>query len=198
MDLPIPPLSAQPEVLRFLQTRRSRPARTLGLPVPDRATLEEILTAALRVPDHGKLEPWRLLVLQKPALERLAALAAARGSEIGLAADQLAKGVAQFSDSFLIIAVIKRPRSTEKIPEIEQVLSTGALCLSLLNAAAAAGFGGNWLTGWVASDPVICAEGLGLQPGEWVAGLVHIGSEGVVPPERPRPDLAATVSWVEK
>jgi nitroreductase len=182
--------------MAFLSSRRSRPARTLTLPVPTRDQLLPILTAAVRVPDHGKLEPWRLIVLEKPALMRLALLAEERGQALGLVADALAKGVAQFTDSNLAIAVVKCPRSTEKIAEIEQVLSVGAVCISLLNAALAAGWGANWLTGWAVEDQAFREVGLGLLPGEWVAGLIHVGTEGTVPPERPRPDLGSVVTWV--
>ncbi len=194
-DAGIPALAARPEVIDFLMSRRSRPARTLAPPVPDQETLTAILMAALRVPDHGKLEPWRLVVIDRKGLLRLAVLAEARVAERGIEQDARAKGVAQFRDSHLAIAVVKRPRPTDRIPEVEQVLSTGAVCLSLLNAAAAHGFGANWLTGWAASDPVVCARGLGLEAGEWVAGFIYIGSETAVPPDRPRPDLARTVTW---
>jgi len=193
----IPPAQPQPEVLAFLTSRRSRPARTLTLPVPTRDQLLPILTAAVRVPDHGKLEPWRLIVLERPVLSRLAHLAGERGQALGLAADVQAKGVAQFTDSNLAIAVVKCPRSTEKIAEIEQVLSVGAVCISLLNAALAAGWGANWLTGWAVEDAAFREQGLGLLPGEWVAGLIHVGTEGAVPPERPRPDLGHVVTWVK-
>ena len=191
----IPPVRPRPEVLEFLLTRRSRPARTLTLPVPTRDQLLPILTAAVRVPDHGKLEPWRLIVLEKPALTRLAQLAEKTGQALGLAADSLAKGVAQFTDSNLAIVVVKCARSTDKIAEIEQVLSVGAVCISLLNAAQAAGWGANWLTGWALGDKGFCLDGLGLGAGEWAAGLIHIGTEGTIPPERPRPDLAQIVTW---
>lgn len=193
--LTIPPVRRQPEVLDFLLTRRSRPARSLTLPVPTRAELLPILTAAARVPDHGKLEPWRFVVLERPALVRLAALAEERGRALGLDDERRAKGVAQFADSNLAIAVVKCARSTEKIAEIEQLLSTGAVCISLLNAAQAAGWGGNWLTGWAVEDAEFRRDGLGLQPGEWVAGLIHLGTEGAVPPERPRPDMDRIVTW---
>ncbi len=192
----IPPVTARPEVMEFFLNRRSRPARTLRLPVPTRDQLMPILTAAARVPDHGKLEPWRFVVLERPALTRLAGLAAERGAALGLEEDQRLKGVAQFSDSHLAIAVVKCVRPTDKIPEIEQVLSTGAVCVTLLNAAAAAGWGANWLTGWALADEAFRSEGLGLHLGEWVAGLIHIGTETAVPPERPRPDLGRIVSWV--
>jgi len=194
----IPPVRHQPEVLEFLLTRRSRPARTLTAPVPTRDQLGPILTAAARVPDHGKLEPWRFVVLERPALLRLAALADERGRALGLGEERRAKGVAQFADSFLAIAVVKCARSTEKIAETEQLLSAGAVCISLLNAAQAAGWGGNWLTGWAVEDEAFRREGLGLQPGEWVAGLIHLGTEGAVPPERPRPDLARIVTWLDR
>lgn len=191
----IPPVASRPEVMDFFLTRRSRPARTLTLPVPTREQLWPILRAAVRVPDHGKLEPWRLIVLEKPALNRLATLASGRGEVLGLDADRSAKGVAQFTDANLAIVVVKIPRPTDKIPEIEQILSTGAVCVTLLNAAQAAGWGSNWLTGWMFGDADFTTRGLGLLPGEWVAGVIHIGTEGAVPPDRPRPDLETIVTW---
>jgi len=194
----IPPARPNPAAMAFLLTRRSRPARTLGLPVPTRADLMPILTAAARVPDHGKLEPWRFMVLERPALARLASLAARRGAELGLDADRLTKGVAQFADTNLAILVIKRAVSTEKIAEIEQILSTGAVCVTLLNAALAAGWGANWLTGWGVTDVVMMRDGFGLAPGEWVAGMIHIGTETAVPPDRPRPDIVAITTWVDR
>jgi nitroreductase len=185
-----------PAAMEFFLTRRSRPARTLTAPVPDRAALLPILTAAGRCPDHGKLEPWRFIVLEKPALIRLAALAATRGAALGLEPDRIAKGVAQFADADLVVSVIKCPRPTEKIPETEQILSAGAVCLTLLNAALASGWGANWLTGWAVADADFCRDGLGLAPGEWVAGLIHIGTETTLPSDRPRPDIDAITTWV--
>ncbi|TMV42477.1 nitroreductase, partial [Thioclava sp. BHET1] len=138
--------------LDFLLNRRSRPAKTLTGPAPDRATLTEILTAAPRSPDHGKLEPWRFVVLEGAALSRLAALAASRATDLDLAEEQAGKGVSQFAQSPLAVAVVASPKSSPKVPEIEQTLSAGAVCLALLNAAEAAGFGANWLTGWPAHD----------------------------------------------
>lgn len=186
----------RPEVLDFLLTRRSRPAKTLGLPVPDRAALMPILTAAARSPDHGKLEPWRLIVMERAALERLAAAVAARGAGAGRTPEETEKMRRQFADAHLAIAVIFCPRPSEKIPEVEQLLSAGAVCLAALNAALAAGWDANWLTGWAAHDPVFRTEALGLAPGEQVAGFIHIGTAAAAPPERPRPDLATLVSWV--
>ncbi|MGB3316753.1 MAG: nitroreductase family protein [Albidovulum sp.] len=190
--MPVP----NPAAMEFFLTRRSRPAKILRPPVPMREELIPILTAAARVPDHGKLEPWRFIVLEKPTLTRLAALAETRGAQIGLDPDRIAKGVMQFADADLAVAVIFVPRPTEKVPHIEQVLSAGAVCLTLVNAALASGWGASWLTGWHVHDPDFCREGLELEEGEWVAGLIHIGTENTAPPERPRPDIAAITTWV--
>lgn len=186
----------RPEVLDFLLTRRSRPAKTLTTPVPDRAALMPMLQAAARTPDHGKLEPWRFVVIEKPALMRLATLTATRGTALGLSDERIAKSHSQFADADLVVAIIAAPVVSEKVPEVEQLLSAGAACLGLLNAALAGGWGANWLTGWMASDRAFLTEGLGLAPTEFVAGFIHIGSETSAPPERPRPDLSAKTTWL--
>ncbi len=185
-----------PAALEFLLTRRSRPAKTLTLPAPDRAALTPILTAALRSPDHGKLEPWRLIVLERAALERLAGVALAQGAAQGLDPEQVEKGRVQFADSPLCIAVIEVQRDAPKIPAIEQTYSAGAVCLALLNAALAAGWGANWLSGWVAHDRGFVNEALGLAENERVAGYIHLGTETSEPPERPRPDLDSVTTWL--
>lgn len=183
--------------LRFLLTRRSRPAKTLDPPVPDRAALGPILTAAARSPDHGKLEPWRFVVLERDALRRLGERTRARGTELGLAGDAVEKQAAQFADAHLAVAVISSPVPSEKVPEIEQTYSAGAVCLALLNAALASGWGANWLTGWACHDGAF-AEGLGVGQDERIAGLIHLGTERSAPPERPRPDLEAKVTWMSR
>mgnify|MGYP003770894147 CR=1 FL=1 len=182
--------------LDFLLTRRSRPAKTLRAPVPDRATLDILLTAAARTPDHGKLEPWRFIVLEKAALTRLAGMIPARASDLGIPEDKRDKAIAQFGNADLAVVVVDSPVASDKVPQIEQTYSAGAVCLSLLNAALAAGWGANWLSGWASHDPVFCRDGLGLEAHEHIAGLIHIGTETNAPPERPRPDLAAKVTWV--
>lgn len=184
------------DALDFLATRRSRPAKTLTTPVPNRTDIEQLLTIAARTPDHGKLEPWRFIVLEKPALTRLAGTIAARGAELALPDDKIMKMTLQLANADLAIAVIARPTPSEKVPEIEQTLSAGAVCLSLLNAALASGWGANWLSGWASHDRVWVRDQLGLADAEWVAGLIHIGTESNKPPERPRPDVAALTSWV--
>jgi nitroreductase len=192
----IHPLSPRPEVLDFLLTRRSRPAKTLTTPVPDRTTVENLLTAAARSPDHGKLEPWRFMVLERGANLRLAGLTRDRGALAGIEPDKVEKSARAFEDAHLVVAVIASPKPSEKVPEVEQVLSAGAVCLALVNAGLAAGWGANWLTGWMAFDRTFLGEGLGLNAQEFVAGFIHLGTESTVPPERPRPDLTRLTSWV--
>ncbi len=182
--------------LDFLLTRRSRPAKTLVAPAPDHAALAPILNADLRAPDHGKLEPWRLIVLEGAALERLADLARTRAAALGLDERSAGKGVDQFARAPLVVAVVSAPVASDKVPEVEQILSAGAVSLQLLNAALAAGWGANWLTGWPAHDRAFVEQGLGLAPGETIAAFVVIGSETRTPPERPRPDPAQKISWV--
>lgn len=188
----------RPEVLDFLQTRRSRPAKTLTTPVPTHEELGPILTAAARTPDHGKLEPWRFIVLEGEALHRLAELTASRGETLEIDVDKLEKSRRQFADAGLIVAVISSPKVSDKVPEIEQVLSAGATCLALLNAALASGWGANWLSGWMAQDRDFLTQGLSLTETEFVAGFIVIGTERFTPPERPRPDVAAITSWIKK
>lgn len=184
-----------PAALEFLLTRRSRPAKTLGLPVPDRSELMTILTAAARSPDHGKLEPWRFVVLSRAALLRLADLAEARGHNLGLPDDKIYKGHAPIRTGHLAVAVIEVQKPSEKVPALEQTYAAGAVCLALLNAALAAGWGANWLSGWPSHDRVFMTEGLDLEPHERIAGFIHLGTETTAPPERPRPDLEAITSW---
>ena len=130
----------RPEVLDFLLTRRSRPAKTLTTPVPTHAELAPILTAAARTPDHGKLEPWRFIVLEGAALQRLAEDVVKRGPQLGVDDEKLEKARRQFADADLVVAVVSAPVVSPKVPEIEQVLSSGAACLSMMNAAIASGW----------------------------------------------------------
>jgi len=185
---------ANTDAFEFLATRRSRPAKTLSGPAPDRAQLIEILDAASRVPDHGALVPWRFIVLDRAALDALLPVITERAEASGVAQDQLDKTMFVYERSPLCVAVVHVPKPTEKIPASEQVLTGGAVCLSLVNAALAKGWGANWLSGWVSYDPELMAY-IGLKDGEAVAGLVHIGTETVAPPERPRPDVETLITW---
>lgn len=180
----------------FLLTRRSRPAKTMTGPVPDKEQLLEILTAAARTPDHGKLEPWRFAVLSKTKLDQLAELADARSATLGYDSEKAAKGRRQFEDGQICVAVIEVQKPSDKIPAIEQTYSAGAVCLALLNAGLAAGWGANWLTGWPAHDRDFVETGLGLNAHETLVGFVYFGTETSAPPERPRPHLDDIVSWL--
>ena len=181
-----------PAALDFLLTRRSRPAKTLRKPAPEGAVLDRIIEAGLRVPDHGKLEPWRLVVFRADQMPRLAELAQARGAATGVAAEKVEKAANSFAAAPMIVMVVTAPVDSDKIPEIEQLLSAGCVCLSLVNAALASGYGANWVTGFAAHDPEFGAA-LGLSTGESIAGFIHMGTETAAPPERPRPDVAQKV-----
>lgn len=187
-----------PQALDFLLNRRSRPAKTLTTPVPDRDELLTILQAAARTPDHGKLEPWRFIVVEKQAMPRLAQAAKERGQLLGLDAEKVEKGRAQFDQGNLAVAVIEVQKPSEKIPELEQTYSAGAVCLALLNAALASGWGANWLSGWPSHDRGFMREALGLNDNERIAGFLHIGTETSAPPERPRPDLTEITTWMSE
>ena len=184
---------ARMDALDFLLSRRSRPAKTLVAPAPTDDELEPILRAALRAPDHGKLEPWRLVVLRERSLAALAEAVPPRARALGIDEDRAEKMRRQFADAQLAVAVIESPVASDKIPAYEQTLSAGAVCLQMLNAALASGWGANWLSGWASHDREFVETHLGLAPHERVAGLIHIGTEGAAPPERPRPDLSAKV-----
>ncbi len=190
--MPVP----NPAALEFLQTRRSRPAKTLVLPVPARAELRPLLTAAARSPDHGKLEPWRFIVLERGALLRIAGLIEGVGARLGKSPEDIAKAQGQFGTAHLAVAVIEVQKPSEKIPAIEQTYAAGGVCLALLNAALAAGWGANWLSGWASHDRDFAEAALGLTSPERIAGFIHIGTEGSAPPERPRPDLDQITTWV--
>lgn len=187
-----------PAAMEFLLTRRSRPAKTLTAPGPDAETLERLLTAAARTPDHGKLEPWRFIVLQGDALARMAEEVDACGARLNKSAEDIAKARDAYVRSPLCVAVIEVQKESAKIPAIEQTYSAGAACLALLNAALAGGWGANWLTGWASHDRGFLDSALGLAPNERVAGFIHIGTETAAPPERPRPDMTRIVTWVSE
>ena len=183
--------------LKFLQGRRSRPAKTLIAPVPEADELRTLLTTAARSPDHGKLEPWRFIVMERNQLRKISELARERGEKLGMDPDKLKKAVSAFADANLVVAVVGSPKPSETIPNREQVLSAGAVCLALLNAALASGWGANWLTGFTAYDEEFCSDVYGLSRTEFIAGFVHIGTETSVPPDRPRPNMDAITSWIE-
>lgn len=181
--------------LRFLDARRSVPSKQLGAPGPDDATLLRMLASAVRVPDHGKLVPFRFLRIQGEARHALGEHLAARTLHLDPAAADavVAKDRARFSHAPLIITVVARLTSGHKVPEQEQLLTAGSVCFALLQSAQALGFGAQWLTGWMAYDDAV-AETLGLAANEKIAGFIHIGTPQLDAPERERPDPAALLS----
>ena len=185
------PISPAPPVLDFLARRRSASAATLRAPAPDKAQLRDLLRLAVRVPDHGKLNPWRFIVLEgdgkarfADALEQIAETAPDREKRKG----------ALFKLKIPPMAVVVVSRYIEgKIPEWEQRMSSAAVCNTLLIAALAMGFGANWITDWYAYDEEAAAL-LGLGAGEKVTGFVYLGTPDEAPQERVRPDVNALVS----
>ncbi|MEN5069774.1 nitroreductase [Stenotrophomonas sp. SAM-B] len=181
-----------PPALHALDARRSVPAKQLGEPGPDPATLLRMLASAVRVPDHGKLVPYRFLRITGDARHSLGAFLAERAVQRDpqVSPAQLDKDRQRFSHAPLVITVIASPRPNPKVPEAEQLMTAGCVCFALLQAAQALGFGAQWLTAWMAFDPAVHAH-LGLAEGEQIAGFIHIGTPKTAVPERERPDPAA-------
>ena len=172
------------------------PSRQLGEPGPDTAQLEQLLATAIRVPDHGKLVPWRLLAIRGDARARLgrAIVEIHARKQPDAAPAVLDKDRERFNHAPLILAVIARIEADHpKIPAQEQLLSAGCVAYNLLLGAQALGFGAQWLTGWAAYDDEV-ARLLGLGTNERVVGFMHIGSAREAAPERTRPTTADVFS----
>jgi len=180
----------------FLATRHSTPARHLGAPGPSPDQLQHLLEVATRVPDHGRLTPFRLLLIRDQARARMGEelVRIRRQREPGLADAALEKDLNRFSHAPLVIVVVARIDAEHpKIPAQEQLLSAGCVAYNLLLGAQALGFGAQWLTGWPAYDGEV-ASVLGLGRGERVAAFVHVGTPREAPPARPRPAWSGLVS----
>lgn len=178
-----------------LNSRRSVPSRQLGEPGPEPAELAALLQAAVRAPDHGKLVPWRFILIRGEARTRLgellAATALANNPDAAPAAVQ--KDRERFSFAPLIVTVVARLDEQNKVPAQEQLLAAGCVAYNLLLGAQALGYGAQWLTGWAAYDPTITAR-LGLAADERIVGFVHMGTAREPAPERLRPDHRSLVS----
>ena len=183
------------ETLRLLQTRRSVAPLALAAPGPDAAQVETLLGIAARVPDHGKLAPWRFIVFQGEAGARAgeAIAAAFLADNPGADADRVKIEQNRLALAPLVVGVVSRAAPHVKIPEWEQVLSAGAVCTNLVVAAHAMGFAASWLTQWYAYDRRVL-EKLGVAPHEKMAGFVHIGSSASRPEDRTRPVLADLIT----
>ncbi|WP_323013961.1 nitroreductase [Devosia sp.] len=188
-------MPANNAVRDYLLTRRSVGSAFLKDPGPNAAELEQMLTIATRVPDHGKLTPWRLVVIEgdarRQAGDKLADIAARKIANIDAAGIEVERQ--RFLPAPLTIGVISSPKENPKVPEIEQLLSAGNVAFNLVHAAHALGFAASWVTRWYAFDPEAAAM-LGTREGERFVGFVQIGTPSVVIEDRDRPDLANIVS----
>ncbi|MEM9442398.1 MAG: nitroreductase [Pseudomonadota bacterium] len=179
--------------------RRSVVAKHLAEPGPDDEMLQRILATGVRVPDHGKLGPWRLQVLGKPAQVELGDVFADVYADLHPDAreDQVAFERARPTRAPVLIVVSSRLHREHKIPEVEQLLSCGAVCQNLLNAATLVGFGAQWLTEWPAYDDRI-KHALDIQADQHIVGFIYIGTPVEPPKERTRPEFAAVVSMLDE
>jgi nitroreductase len=185
-----------PAAIDLLLSRRSGSAKAMTGPGPTRDQLTTILQAGTRVPDHGKLAPWRFIVLEGEARARLGEVLveALKESEQGVTEERLALERGRFLRAPTIVAVVSRVREAIPIPEWEQILSAGASCQTIVIAAHALGFVANWITEWCAYHPRV-RDRLGLKSGERVAGFIYIGHAALPLEERVRPRLSDLLTF---
>ncbi|MFZ1814262.1 MAG: nitroreductase [Rhizobiaceae bacterium] len=185
-------------VLEFMRNRRSVPAKTMAGPGPDEAELREMIAIASRVPDHGKICPWRFIRYSPDACVRLGAEFEKRALELDPAMSQEMQAIerARFTRVPVVIGVASRTVDHPKVPQWEQRLSAGAVCMNLLIAANAHGYDAQWLTEWVAFDEKLHAT-LGYAAEEKVAGFIYIGTRTMPKTERDRPQIDSVLSVME-
>jgi nitroreductase len=187
---PLEPVNPSASTLNLLRSRRSAKWLEIKAPGPSQDELMTLLAIASRAPDHGKLAPWRFILIEGAARTKLGEVVAERWAEKEPAAappERLALERARFANMPVIIAVVSRVKENIKIPVWEQQLSSGAVCTTLLIAANAMGYAGSWITEWFGYDEKIWAA-LGMKPGERIAGFVGLGTVPQVT-ERARPKL---------
>jgi nitroreductase len=183
-----------PQALDLLLSRRSGSAKTMKGPGPNAEQLRRILAAAVRVPDHGKLTPWRFIVFEGEGRMRMGnILAECIAGERDSSAERIEQERGRFMRAPVIVAVVSRARELLPIPVWEQQLSAGAVCMTMVTAAHAMGFVANWITEWCAYHPKVL-ERIGLKPTERIAGFIYIGHPVEPLEERPRPPLDAVVT----
>ena len=184
-----------PDAIELLKTRRSMKPREMTGPGPSPAELETILTIGARVPDHGKLAPWRFILFEGDARARageiIAKVFAAKNPQAQSADIETEKK--RLTDAPLVIGVVSFTRPHPKVPPWEQELSAGASAMNIVTAATALGYGACWLTGWFAFDRDVL-DGFGLKGDEKLAGLIHIGTPSKPSEDRPRPPLSDIVT----
>ncbi|MBH5402167.1 nitroreductase [Bradyrhizobium sp. CNPSo 4010] len=184
-----------PDAIELLKTRRSVKPREMTGPGPSAAELETILTIGARVPDHGKLAPWRFIIFEGEARARAGEVIArvfARKNPGAPAADVEAER-RRLMDAPLVIGIVSFTKPHPKVPAFEQELSAGASAMNIVTAATALGYGACWLTGWFAFDRDVL-DGLGLKPDEKLAGFIHVGKPTKPSEDRPRPSLSDIVT----
>jgi nitroreductase len=185
----LPPLNvAAPRTIDLLLSRRSGSAKAMRGPGPSEEQIRTLVACASRVPDHGKLTPWRFLIIKGEARGSLgdALVAALMKTEPETSGERIALEQRRFLRAPVIIAVVSRVREAIPIPEWEQILSAGAACMTMCIAAHAMGFVANWITEWPAYHPVV-RDALGLHAGERIAGFVYLGHPVEPLVDRPRP-----------
>ncbi len=184
-------------VLDFLADRRSNKSKAMSEPGPDEEQLRQILTLGTRVPDHRKLSPWRIVVFQGEARARIGAQLAQTYADDNPEhpEDRVAFEAARFLRAPVVLMVVSSPVDCLRgTPVWEQELSVGAVCMTLLMAAQASGFGAQWLSEWYAHDPRM-HDALGVNEGERIAGFIYLGTPSEQSLSRPRPDLSDIVSF---
>ncbi len=184
-----------PDAIELLKTRRSVKPREMTGPGPSPAELETILTIGARVPDHGKLAPWRFIVFEGDARQRAGEVIArvfARKNP-GASASDIEAERKRLTDAPLVIGLVSFTKPHPKVPAFEQELSAGASAMNIVTAATALGYGACWLTQWFSFDRDVL-DGLGLKPDEKLAGLIHIGTPTKPSEDRPRPVLSEIVT----
>lgn len=185
-------------ILALLQSRKSASVKAMAAPGPTPAQLQEILTCAVRVPDHGKLTPWRFIVFEGEARARFGAVLQNRWRELNPShgSETLDFVARMFTRAPTVVIVVSTAAPHAKIPEREQMLSAAAVCQNMLLAAAALGVGCQWNTDWLAYDPET-TKAMGLAPHEKVAGIMYFGTPTAPLEDRPRPDAMSLVTrWV--
>ena len=193
-------MPAIPELRDYLLTRRSVGIAFLGEPGPTPDELEQILRIGTRVPDHGKITPWRLVIIEgedrAKAGEKLARIMEQANPKLD--ASSLEAERKRFLPAPLTIGVISSPQPHPKVPQLEQLLSAGNVAFNLLHAAHALGFAASWVTRWYAFDAEASAM-LGARKDEQFVGFIHIGTPTVTIEDRPRPDLESIVTrWSDQ
>jgi nitroreductase len=181
--------------LSLLRTRKSASVKAMGEPGPTPEQLKTILEIAVRVPDHGKLAPWRLVLFEGPARQKFGQIIKARWQRLhpDHSAESLSFQASLFLRAPSVIAVVSKAGPHVKIPEWEQLLSAGALTQNMLLAAAALGVGAQWNTDWIAYDREIMAA-MGLSEAEKIVGFVYFGTPQMALEDRPRPDPESLVT----